>query len=69
MTVARVTQEVVESVSQVSPNARVSQIVIEGICSNALKAHITQVAVEMVSENVADDAGNGNGPSMIIIAT
>lgn len=69
MTVARVTQEVVESVSNVTANARLSQLAVEAVSTNALKAYVTQLAVEMVSESVPDDPDDAAGPSMIIIAT
>lgn len=68
MTVARVTQEVLESVSNVSPNARVSQVAVETVCANSLKAHVTQVVVEMISENVPNDTGNVNKYRQIQIA-
>lgn len=69
MTVSRVTQEAVESVSQVTATSRVTQEAVEVVSANALRLQTTQLVVEMVSENVPDDPDDAAGPSMIIIAT
>lgn len=57
MTVSRTSQEVVETLSDVSaPNLVASQLVVEVMSANALKYIASQFVVEMLSENVADDA-------------
>jgi len=69
VTVSRVTQEVVESVSQVTATSRVTQEAVEVVSANALRLVTSQVCVEMVSESVPDDDDEANRPIMFFIAT
>lgn len=66
-TLARLTQESVEILSNTTPAARLTQIAAELISTVTATARLTQIAVEMVSQNVPNDSGAG--PGMLIIAT
>lgn len=57
MTVARVTQASVRTVSQVSPNAQIQQASVRVVSANFLYAQVQQVRVRVVSENVPDSTG------------
>lgn len=49
---ARVTQDVIETVSLPTPDARVTQYTVELLSSAIVPARVTQYTVELLSENL-----------------
>jgi hypothetical protein len=66
MTVARSSQSVAESVSNVNPQARATQSAVEVVSNNAYFLMVSQVVAELIGENVPNDSA---GQPQIFIST